>query len=447
MSNLKELIDSIKVQQASADFSFISYNKDSGAIIKIESRRPLESNHSILSVETDKVLPILEGKKSINDYIVIYDLSTKQIIFKEKYYEDNYNSASLFMHQFPKTKTNSNSHYVFDEIYEGVDINIWLKADSYPKGSFVFYNNNVYKLLQDNAQDEEFNFKNAVIFVENVKLTTTNTFDHSIVLERNLPIYEGIHIDVWYKELSHKAGQHIWHKGTVYRLKKDQKANTNFKKSNTEVIVKDVILFEDENNMLKFDDPKTKGDKFLSFNHLYIKDDYGINHNKTHGEVYFYSNNNVIVHNDDDVIQIVNTSTKEIFSLDEDKLNINKIDTVKNGEKILVGKKLYITHVDKEIDLLIVQNNSQKHWEVSINPTTKAFLRTSGYSTDDTAYFSITAKYDPNILYESLTIPIQDLISHEEVIIGFNDKLDYESLEPSLYTTKYFENYAHEVIN
>ena len=148
----------------------------------------------------------------------------------------------------------------------------------------------------------------------------------------------------------------------------------------------------------------------------------------------------------DAVIQVVNISTKEIFSLDEDKLNINNIDTVNNGEKVLVGKKLYIVHTNKEIDLLIIQNNLAKHWEVSINPTTKAFLRTSGYSNNDTVYFSITAKYDPNILYESLTIPIQDLISHEEVIITFNDKLDYESLEPSLYTTKYFENYAHEVI-
>jgi len=444
MSSLKELIDSIKIQQASADSSFVSYDKDSGTIIKIESRRPLESNHSILSVETDKVLPILEGKKSINDYIVIYDLSIKQITLKEKYYEDNYNSASLFMHEFSKTKTD-NGHHVFDEIYEGVDVNVWLKADSYSKGSFVFYNNNIYKLLQDNTENEEFDQKNAVIFVENVKLTTTTTFDHNISLQTNIPIYEGIHVDVWYKELSHKAGQHIWHKGTVYRLKKDQKANTNFKKSNTDVIVEDVILFEDENNMLKFDDPKIKGDKFLSFNKLYIKDDYKIDHNKTYSEVYFYSNNNVIMLSDD-VIQVVNISTKEIFSLDEDKLNINNIDTVNNGEKVLVGKKLYIVHTNKEIDLIIIQNNLAKHWEVSINPTTKAFLRTSGYSNNDTVYFSITAKYDPNILYESLTIPIQDLISHEEVIITFNDKLDYESLEPSLYTTKYFENYAHEVI-
>ncbi len=445
MSSLKELIDSIKVQQASADSSFVSYDKDSGTIIKIESRRPLETNHSVLSVETDTVLPILEGKKSISDYIVIYDLSTKQITLKEKYYEDNYNSASLFMHQFPKTKSNSNSHYVFDEIYEGVDINIWLKADSYPKGSFVFYNNNVYKLLQDNAENQEFNLTDAVIFVENVKLTSISTFDHDISLETNIPIYEGIHIDVWYKELSHKAGQHIWHKGTVYRLKKDQKENTNFKKSNTEVVVEDVILFEDENNMLKFDDPKIKGDKFLSFNRLYIKDDYKIDHNNTHDEIYFYSNNNVIQLSDE-VIQVINISTKELFSLDKDKLNISNIDTVNNGEKILVGKKLYIVHTNKEIDLLIIQNNLTRRWEVSINPTTKAFLRTSGYSTNDTAYFSVTAKYDPNILYESLTIPIQDLISHDEVIIKFNDKLDYESLEPSLYTTKYFENYAHEVI-
>ena len=61
-------------------------------------------------------------------------------------------------------------------------------------------------------------------------------------------------------------------------------------------------------------------------------------------------------------------------------------------------------------------------------------------------YLSVTAKYDPNILYRSLEFKVADLLSDITSIIPFT--LDAESVPQnvSIYTAKYFDSYAHEVI-
>ena len=43
MSNLRELLDSIKVQQAQQNESYVSYEKSTGKIYKITNRRPIDT--------------------------------------------------------------------------------------------------------------------------------------------------------------------------------------------------------------------------------------------------------------------------------------------------------------------------------------------------------------------------------------------------------------------
>lgn len=446
MSNLKDLINSIKIQQAQQNESYVSYDKADGKIYKITSKRPLETSYEVIAVPSDVVAPILEGTKSAADYTVIYDFAAKQVVVKQVNYEDHYNAANLFMHEFTRVSTSRDGHSNFDKIYEGISVDIWIKQDSYKAGQLVFYNNNVYKLSCDNKADEEFDIENSLLFVEDVKLTNASTIDHTVALEVNTPIYDGIHVDVWYEELEHVAGQHIFYKDTVYKLKADQKKNTKFKKSNCEVVVENVILYNDENKLLKFDEVNGIGDKFLDHNKLYMRDLHEIYHEREFGETFFYSGNNLIEVKDGE-ISVINLATSDIYSVDKNFLRIDALEGLRNGSKILIGKDLYLFHVDREFDLVIKQNNKLKQWEFSLNPITKKFLKTAGFSTDDVVYFSVTEKYDPNILYKSLSIPVQDLISNENVNIKFEEDTDFTNIETSLYTTKYFENYGHEVIN
>jgi len=83
--------------------------------------------------------------------------------------------------------------------------------------------------------------------------------------------YEGIHVDIWYDKLAHREGQHVWREDTVYKVKKDQKKNTKFKKSNVEVIVENVLLYKDKNmtdTNLKYASEVKPGDLFLYDNQI-----------------------------------------------------------------------------------------------------------------------------------------------------------------------------------
>ena len=91
--------------------------------------------------------------------------------------------------------------------------------------------------------------------------------------------FEGIHVDIWYEDLEHSAGQHVWHLNAVYKVKKDQKENTKFKKSNVKLIVDNVLLYKDKN--------------MTDANLVYAKE-------LTVGDLFLYDNQILSLHEDDD---------------------------------------------------------------------------------------------------------------------------------------------------
>lgn len=309
MSSLHDLIKKIQVEKVNLE-SYVYYNKDTGKIHKISSSNVPDPNYEIIKVSNEEVKPILTGERRTEEFVIVYDLSLKQIRLKEVAFDDSYNTADTMTYLLPV----------------------------------------VYK--KETA---------------NVDLASPLT-----------PTYVGIYVDVWYKELDHLAGQHVWHNNIVYKLKKDQKSNTNFRKTNVEIIVENVKLYDDTNKHLKFDNTITSGDIVLSNNNLF-------KFNKFH---------------------LVNTS-----------------------------------------DINICQNINNNVWEISTDTNTKQFLRSSKFNSKEKLYFSVTSKYDPNILYRSLEFTVSDLLSDECITIPF--KYDIESSEDnvSIYTAKYFETYSHEVIN
>ena len=119
-----------------------------------------------------------------------------------------------------------------------------------------------------------------------------------------------------------------------------------------------------------------------------------------------------------------------------------------NGKIVLCGRYLYQIEVSRDYDIIIQQNTIFKHWNIQINPYTKKFLRTSGYKPNDNLYFSLTAKHDPNLLIRSLQFKISDLLAHDDQnpIIPFKYESESDSNDVSIFTAKYFDSYAHEVI-
>ena len=121
-------------------------------------------------------------------------------------------------------------------------------------------------------------------------------------------------------------------------------------------------------------------------------------------------------------------------------------DTLKNGQLVLVGTQIYNYNTTKDYDVIIQQNFVDKCWRIVLNPYTKAFLNTSGYSVKDKLYFSVTEKYDPNILYRTLELNAEELLWEKPPTIPFIYDVEQDGVNVSIYTAKYFEHYAHEVV-
>jgi len=446
MSSLQDLIKKIQVSAVITD-SYVYYTKETGKIHKISSRNVPNDEYEVIAIPQEEVKPILSGERRSEEFTITYDLSVKQIRLKEIAYDDSHNTASTMCYQLPIIKNSHDSHITLEHVYEGAEVYVYDPSSAYSKGHCVWYNNDVYKLTTDISADTEFDLTTHKIFVEDVVLSDLPTQTQSTEKLTMQPEYVGVHVDVWYKELSHLAGQHVWLNGTVYKLLEDQAANTEFTMDNAEAIVDNVKLYADENKSLETVQTVVVGDMLLDNNRLctvqLIVEDFG----KDKTSIFFFNTaSSMIYYNNNNVIEADLSSIHETIVYKDLKLNLSKTEDLRNGQTILSGKQLYQVQVDREYDIIVRQNIQNKTWSMIINPYTKKFLQTSGYRPTETLYFSVTSKYDPNILYRSLEFTVSDLLSEKTSIIPFTTELEQDSTDVSIYTAKYFDSYAHEVI-
>jgi plasmid maintenance system killer protein len=216
---------------------------------------------------------------------------------------------------------------------------------------------------------------------------------------------------------------------------------------NAEIIVSNVKLYADENKDLETVKNVVSGDMILDNNQLYSLQITSEKFNKDKISIFFVNSaSTMIYYNNKNVIEADLSSIHETITYKDLKLNLTKTADLKNGQTILSGKQLYQVQVDREYDIIVQQNTQNQTWSMLINPYTKKFLQTSGYKPTEKLYFSVTSKYDPNILYRSLEFTVSDLLSEKTSIIPFTTELEQDSTDVSIYTAKYFDSYAHEVI-
>ena len=446
MSSLQDLIKKLSIGPATT-YSYIYYGKETGKIHKISSKDLYEEGFEIFKIETNEVNHILTGERRTEEFTIAYDLSLKQIRLKEIAYDDSHNTASTMCYQLPIIKNSHDSHIALEHVYEGAEVYVYDPECEYSKGHCVWYNNDVYKLTTDISADTEFDTAAHKLFVEDVVLTDLPTQNQSTEKLTIQPEYVGVHVDVWYKELSHLAGQHVWLNGTVYKLIKDQNAGTEFTMDNAQAIVDNVKLYADENKSLETVQNVTSGDILLDNNQLYSVQLLVEEFDKDKISIFFFNTaSSMIYYNNNNVIEADLSSIDETIVYKDLTLSLVNAADLKNGQTILSGKQLYQVQVDREYDIIVQQNTQNKTWSMMINPYTKKFLQTSGYKPTEKLYFSVTSKYDPNVLYRSLEFTVSDLLSDETSVIPFITELEQDSGDVSIYTAKYFDSYAHEVI-
>lgn len=97
-------------------------------------------------------------------------------------------------------------------------------------------------------------------------------------------------------------------------------------------------------------------------------------------------------------------------------------------------------------DIIVQQDIVNKEWKIKITLDTKNFLISTTNPSNETLYFSVTSKFDPNIFYRSLEVNVSDLLYKNTVSIPFTYEVEGNKDDISIYTAKYFDNYIHEII-
>ena len=446
MSNLQDLLKKLNAGPVST-MSYVYYDKENGKIHKISSANTPQEGFEVFEIENSEVNPILTGERRTDEFTITYDVSLKQVRLKEVAYDDSHNTAATMCYQLPVIKDTNNGHFTMSEVYEGMTVYIWSKEQSYEKNQCVWYNGDVYKLSTNVPTNTVFDLAMHIIFVKDVHLTSLPTQTHSAEKIVMVNEYTGVHVDVWYKELSHLAGQHVWLNETVYKLLDDQAVDTEFTIDNAEIIISNVQLYSDENKSLKTTSEVSPGVVILKDNSIYSIQLVSQEFNKDKKSVFFYTTpHTLLYYNGTNCIEADLNTIHEDVQIVNIELELTDSKDLVNGQTILSGKQLYQTQVDKEYDIIVQQDTIANAWNLQINPHTKRFLQTSGYSPVETLYFSVTSKYDPNVLHRSLEFTVADLLDTKTSVIPFNSKAEADPLNVSIYTAKYFDSYAHEVI-
>ena len=446
MSDLQSLLKKLNAGPVST-ISYVYYEKETGKIHKISSKNTPDEGLTVFEIENEEVLPILSGERRTEEFTIAYDVSLKQIRLKEVAYDDSHNTAATMTYQLPVIKNTQEGHLSLTEVYQGLDVYLWDITKSYIRGDFVWSNNIVYKLNTDIEKNAKLNTTTHTVFVDDVLLTTVPTQSHIVTKTVMNPEYTGIHVDVWYKELSHLAGQHVWLNGNVYKISEDTAADTEFTMDNATVIIGNVLLYADENKLLPTTSNISLGNIILKNNSIYSIHAEEEKFDKDKSSIFFYNSlSTLLYYNNKNCLEIDLTGETGSVDSNDMRLMLSETTDLKNGQTILCGKSLYQIAVDKEYDIIVQQNTLSKSWSLSLNPYTKKFLQTSGYRSDETLYFSVTAKYDPNVLYRSLEFTVGDLLSDASSVIPFIFESEADSKDVSIYTAKYFDSYAHEVV-
>lgn len=97
-------------------------------------------------------------------------------------------------------------------------------------------------------------------------------------------------------------------------------------------------------------------------------------------------------------------------------------------------------------DFTVIQDLQNKCWKFKINETLRDHLEKNNLSISTPLFFSITRKYDPHILYRTISIKFSNILEKLDFSIPFvYTNENTENL--SIYTIKQLQTYKHEVLH
>lgn len=115
---------------------------------------------------------------------------------------------------------------------------------------------------------------------------------------------------------------------------------------------------------------------------------------------------------------------------------------------ISVNDRLYkIPKSKEETDIKIQYSAKENYWRIFLDPPLRKNKHFIQRPNRINLHFSITAKNDPNILYNTFIVNLKELIDNDFFDIDCQFEFDPAVGEVSIYTAKYFDTYSCEFID
>lgn len=124
-------------------------------------------------------------------------------------------------------------------------------------------------------------------------------------------------------------------------------------------------------------------------------------------------------------------------------------DLIHNDETIIVYANDLIHQIKTEIaaQITVKQDIKNHKWVISASDSVKKQMKTVQLRLEETLIFSATSYGNPNILYNHFFVNVKDLVNGECVAIPFKCQEEQNPEQVSIYTSRKFNKYTHEVIN
>lgn len=156
-------------------------------------------------------------------------------------------------------------------------------------------------------------------------------------------------------------------------------------------------------------------------------------------------------------VNFIEVDSEEVTTLLSGKENISsyivEFDPLENMLKLRHRNDLSKVYIDikKAVykipvqntnpDLEIVQDFDNTCWKFLLGDNLKSNLRSGGANYSKNLTFSVTKKYDPNLLFRTLKINLKEIIHKHYFILPFEMQFETDKIDVSIFTEKLFNNY------
>jgi hypothetical protein len=192
--------------------------------------------------------------------------------------------------------------------------------------------------------------------------------------------------------------------------------------------------------------PKQKVEKVLDYRAYYDKDT---------GEIYGISNKPLLKYDTfilikpEEALGFLEATKRTLDYKVTYDINNSRYQLIHKKEKIILDVNDLVHHIVKqnEYQILFVKDNVNNCWKIEIDKEIREQLIDQSNLVDESLWFSITQKNNPNILYRQIELNVGDLVRAGSISFKFESQIEEKMQSYSVYTIRRFKTYSKGEIN